>query len=329
MKFSTDRLRVWLDLAKEYAKDYVLENTGLKVLALLITGVLWLSVASRPIGEITLYNVPIEFRNLPETGELTVSKYDIPSLSARVYMRGPRDALDSLRANELSAFADLSGVEPGERVRELQLDSSRLPANVVARVVEPRTIRMTVERVVEKAVPVRPRFDGAPPPGFEVIGHTVTPATVHLVGAASQIASIKEVSTETIRLAGKTEPFSVETAIDIGSPSVSLKKEELGRRVMLTVNVGEERSERIIEPVPVVLVGAPATSRVDPAWVRVTVFGARSVVERLTPADMSVSVEYQWSSARPRIASPAATVSPAYAGDVAVTSIEPKTVWIR
>src|SRR2546421_3757711 len=85
---------------KEYAKDYILENTGLKVLALLITGVLWLSVASRPVSQVTLKDVPIEFHNLPDSSNLIVSKYD--TLSARVYVEGPRDVVDSLQPSAVS-----------------------------------------------------------------------------------------------------------------------------------------------------------------------------------------------------------------------------------
>ena len=48
----------YLTAIREYLKDYILENTGLKVLALLITAVLWLSVASRPVQQVTLRNVP-------------------------------------------------------------------------------------------------------------------------------------------------------------------------------------------------------------------------------------------------------------------------------
>ena len=84
----------YLKIVKEYARDYVLENPGLKVLALLITGVLWLSVASRPVSLLPIANVPIEFINL-ESPALTVSKWD--TLQARVLVEGPRDVLDSLR----------------------------------------------------------------------------------------------------------------------------------------------------------------------------------------------------------------------------------------
>ncbi|HXI93899.1 MAG TPA: hypothetical protein VNO24_28265, partial [Blastocatellia bacterium] len=86
-----DWMNDYLKGLKEYARDYVLENTGLKVLALLITGVLWLSVASRPVSQITL-SVPIESPNLVDSPNLIVSKYD--PKTARVDLEGSRDVLD-------------------------------------------------------------------------------------------------------------------------------------------------------------------------------------------------------------------------------------------
>src|ERR1051325_1768727 len=151
-----DKLWRTLKVLKEYAKDYVLENTGLKVLALLITAVIWLSVALRPVGRVTLHDVPIEFTNLPDSANLTVTKFD--TLTAQVYVEGPRDVVDSLRPSEVSVLADMAGVEPGVRFRQLSLETSRLPASIKNWEVEPRSIRVTVERMIEKEVPVVPRF---------------------------------------------------------------------------------------------------------------------------------------------------------------------------
>src|SRR5215213_5661014 len=103
-----DRLVEYLNRIKDYAKEYALENTGLKVLALLITAVLWWSVASRPVSQVAVHNVPIEFHNLPESLVITLSN-ETP-LAARVNLRGPRDVLDTLRSGDLGVIADLSGV---------------------------------------------------------------------------------------------------------------------------------------------------------------------------------------------------------------------------
>ena len=315
----------WLNTVKEYARDYVLENTGLKFLALLITGVLWLSVASRPVSEITMYNIPIEFKNIPESPQqLTVSKYDATSLTARVFLRGPRDVLDTLRLSDLTAFADLQQVEPGVRVVTLQVDQSRLPASLLARVVEPRSIRVTVERMAEREVPVRPRFDGEPPPGYEVLSRNIEPSAVRIVGAESQVRDINEVSTETVRLADRTSVFSDLVAVDLGNPNVNFKNEK-SRKVMLTLNIGEVRKERTIDKLPIRVEGAV---RPDVGVARVIIYGASSAVDAITPEDIIVSVDYS-SAGRAREVAPVVTISQTYADRVSVRSVLPRTVRVR
>lgn len=313
----------YLGSLKEYARDYVLENTGLKVLALLITGVLWLSVASRPVSQVAL-NGAIEL-NLPDSPNLIVSK--VETLTARVYLEGPRDALETIRAGQLTVTADMSAVEPGVRVIPLKVEAGRngLPANVKVKDLEPRTIRVTVERMVEREVPITPRFEGDSPAGFQVIDWQITPNTVKIGGAESQMREITEVSTETVRLTDKTSSFAVQAAIDIGSPNLNLS-EESPRKVMLQVNIGEVRKERVIENIPVSLSGAPLRSYAIPRIVKVTVYGPRSVVDEVTVSDISVDIDYHPDS---RLFSPRVVLSPGFADRVVVRSVEPKTVRVR
>jgi YbbR domain-containing protein len=321
-----DRLLEYLGIVKEYARDYILENTGLKVLALLITAVLWLSVASRPPSRVNLSNVAIEFRNLPKSPDLTISKSE--AVTARVSLVGPRDVLDSLRSGDLAVIADMTGVEPGVRVIELELDSSRLPASVKAREIEPSRVRVTVERVVEKEVGIVPRFDGSPPPGFEIISRQITPATVNIIGAESAVREINQVSTESVSLTEKTAPFSDMVAIDIGSPNVNIV-EDGPRKVMLQVNIGEVRKERVIDHVPVVVESGPPTAQAVPRFVKVTVYGAHSAVDAITASDIKVAVEYPPTPARSKEVTPIATLSPAYSDKVTVQSINPAGVRVR
>ncbi len=316
-----DWMNDYLKGVKEYAKDYVLENTGLKVLALLITGVLWLSVASRPVSQVTL-SVPIEPPNLADSANLIVSKYD--PLTARVDLEGSRDVLDALRLGQLAVSADMSGVEPGVRVIPLNIEANRLPAGVRVKEIEPRAIRVTVERVIEREVPVTPRFEGDPRPGYERIDWQIVPPTVKIAGAESQVRDITEVSTETVNLTNKTEPFSEMVAIDIGSPNLSLT-DNSRRKVMLSVNIGEQRKERVFD-VPVALFDAPPKARVLPRSVRVTVFGPHSDVDSMSKADLNVGVQYQ---AGARSIAPKVTVSPSFADRVVVRSVEPGTVRAR
>lgn len=311
---------------KEYARDYIFENTGLKVLALLITAVLWLSVASRPVSQIPFRDVPIELRNIPESPRLVVSKYD--TLSAQVYLTGPRDVLDTIRASELIVFADLTNIEPGVRVVKLDLDSSRLPSGVTSQAVEPRIIRLTVEREVEREVPVVPRFEGEPPEGYEIINRNIIPATIRIVGAASHIRDITEVSTETVGLYDRTAPFTEKVAIDIGSPNVMIKNGD-AREAVLTLNIGEIRKERVIDRVPVIIEGNTQSVQPVPMFVRVTLFGARSAIDAMTLEDVTAIIDYPSGSEKPRELAPRFEISPNYSNRVEVRSFEPKNIKIR
>ncbi len=231
-----DRLLHYLRVLKEYARDYVLENTGLKILALLITAVLWLSVASRPVSQVTLRDVAIEFHNLPKSPLLVITKFE--PVTARVYLEGSRDVLDTIRPSDVSVIADMSGVEPGTRVREVTVDLSRLPTTVKVRDWEPRSVRATIERVVESTdLPVVPNIVDKDrlPVGYEFTW-TAHPATVRVVGPESEVNKLKEVSTETVSLAGKTEAFTKRVAIDIGSPNLSVSGGN--STVELTVVIG-------------------------------------------------------------------------------------------
>jgi YbbR domain-containing protein len=316
-----DRFLELFKVIKEYSKDYVLENTGLKVLALLITSVIWLSVASRPVSRVTIRDVPIELRNLSLSPRLTISKYD--TLSANVFLTGSVDALDSIRTSEIIIYADFENVEPGVRVIPLQIDSQPLPSGVREQGIEPRSIRVTVEPEEVREVQVKPRFDGEPPEGFEIISQQIAPSSIRIQGAASLVRDITEVSTETVSLNDRREPFNLQVAIDITSPNVSISDRDQSK-VQLTVNIGEVRREKVFDRVPVTLINA--TSQVVPKFVRVTVFGARSAVEAMKPEDITVEVDASGDHGK---LEPRVRVSDEYASRVEIRAVEPATIRIK
>jgi YbbR domain-containing protein len=317
-----DRIRYWLGILYDYAKDYVLENTGLKILALLITAVLWLSVASRPMTEVTLHGVQIELGGLPQG--LIPSKID--TLLASVTLRGPRDNLDTLRSGDIRLTADLAGVEPGVRVITVRLDRNHLPANVDEVSIDPYSVRVTIEREVTKEVLVKPRFDGDPASGYALLNWLVTPSTIQIVGAASQVRDITEVSTETVSLSGKTGAFSEYVAIDIGSTSVNIEGDS-NRKVLLSVNVGETRKERVIDKVPVSVVGS-VLAQPNPAFVSVKVVGRALSVDLLRASDFNVAVEYRRGATGEIEVKPEVSLAND-SGNIKIVSVSPDTIRLR
>jgi YbbR domain-containing protein len=308
---------------KEYAKDYILKNTGLKVLALLITAVLWLSVASR-LGEITFPSVQILLSN-PSPG-LTISKVDQDT--AKVFLRGPKDVIDTLRTSDLGVVADLQNVEPGVRLIPLKIDMNKLPPSIDEQSIdiEPRNIRVTVEPLVERELPIVPRLAGDLPPGYEIYSQSLSRMFIPVVAAASNIDEIKQVSTETVNIAGRTESFSQELAIDTGTPNVLTVEDN--PKVMLTLVIGETRKERVFEKVPVTLVNAPAHLQLVDKSVRLTLRGPNSLMDALTFEDIQVHVDAAGPSEKAGELKPQVRI-PAYGDRLSIEGIEPSIIRVK
>jgi YbbR domain-containing protein len=282
-----DRMLNGLKALKEYSKDYFLQNTGLKILALLITSVLWLSVASR-LSQVTLNPVPIEFANLSE--DLTLSKFD--TVSVKIFLRGPKDVIDALRSSDLAVVADLEGIEPGVRVIPLKIDDKKLPSSIDASSVdvEPRNIRVTIERVVEAELPVKPRIEGEVPPGYEIYQVVTQPPMIKVNAPASHIKDVTNVSTESINVAGKTDTFTQQVAVDTGTANVNTSEES--QKVMLTIVIGEARRERLMDKIPVTFFNVPPDIQPQSKFARVLVLGPPSILDSLTANDIEVSADY-------------------------------------
>jgi YbbR domain-containing protein len=318
-----DRMPYGLQAVKEYTKDYILQNTGLKILALLITSVLWLSVASR-LSQVTLNPVTIEFAN--PSPDQVISKYD--TLSAKVFLRGPKDVIDSLRSSDLVVVADLQNIEPGVRVIPLKIDVERLPLGIDEESVEiePRSIRLTIEREVEVELPVIPRIEGEVPPGYEVYQVAISQERIKVNAPASHMKDVANVSTESVNISGKTEPFTQQVAIDTGSPNVSTSEE--GLKVMLTVFIGEARKERLLDKLPVTFINVPQGVVPQPKFARVVVFGPPAMVDSLTPADAEVVADFATLTEQSRDLKLAVRF-PYHADRLTARSIEPPVIRVK
>ena len=150
------------------------------------------------------------------------------------------------------------------------------------------------------------------------------PSAIRIVGAESQVRDINEVSTETVSVNDKTKPFSEWVAVDLGNQGVNFK-DESSRKVMLSVNIGELRKERIIDNLPIRVEGSAKT---ETAVARVTIFGATSAVNAITPEDITVSVDYSLAG-KSREVAPVVTISDPYADRVSVRSVLPASVRVR
>ena len=297
---------------RQWARRLVVDDWKLILLALVITLGLWYAVTTqRAPATVHLPPVPLEFI-LPDNVEIG----NDPPKSVEVMLEGSQSKLAEMNTRNLIARANVSDLQPGDRVARLSDKNVEmdLPEGVRITEVTPRSVTLHLEPVVERRIPVEVRFEGEPPEGFRRLNVAVTPEEVRVNGPESHVQAIEKAYTETISLAGQRDSITLpQVAVDIPDHKVT----PLDPTVSVRVEIVEEQSQRRFTNVPV---RSAAGGPVSPATAAsVTLRGPRSIVEALRPEDVRIVVE-----AGPEgTPAPRLTLPPSAAGRVELVSTSP------
>ncbi|MCA1816950.1 MAG: hypothetical protein LC746_11170 [Acidobacteria bacterium] len=277
-------------LGRRWLHDLLFADWGLKLLALAITLGLWFAVTGQRVpATATLRRVPLHFV-LPDGMEIA----NEPREDVDVTLRGSRQALNSLRAQDAVVNFDASAYSPGERLVRLTRDTATLDLpedvnseDVAIERVEPASVPLRLERRVEREVEVEPRLEGKPADGYELLGVEARPDRVRVRGPESRVNALQKAPTESILLDGRRDSFvAAQSAVDVEDRKLVV----LDPVVDVVVKIGEPRSTRTLEGVAV-RVAPNAQGTPQPARATVELRGARSVVEKLRAADLVVLLD--------------------------------------
>src|SRR5436305_3928595 len=113
-------------------------HLGLKVLALTIAVLLWLTVSGEQTVERVL-RIPLELQQFPARLGL-VGDFPTP---VGVRVRGSSGALSRVETGDIVAVLDLNAAEPGPRLFRLRPDDVRAPFGLQVVQVNPTTVPLT------------------------------------------------------------------------------------------------------------------------------------------------------------------------------------------
>lgn len=261
-------------------------HLGLKILALALATLLWLTVAGEHVVERTM-RVPLEFRNIP-TGLDVVGD---PPGTVDVRVRGSSALLSRLEPGEVVAVLDLTNARPGSRIFHLRNDEVRSPYGVEVAQVVPGTLGLEIEKLGHRQVPVKAPVEGEPAPGFVLGAITVEPATVDVMGPESRLKLLSQANTEAVDVSGARKPVRDVVAVGIVDSAVRLTRPQ---SVTVIVDVLPAPVERALEGVVVKARNRAAGLRapvISPATVTVSVRGRRDALAGLTPAAVDAFVD--------------------------------------
>jgi YbbR domain-containing protein len=250
-------------------------HLGLKLLAVALTVLLWVTVAGEHVVERSL-RVPLEFRNIPQPLEIVGAAPD----NVDVRLRGSSAVLSRLQAGEIVAVLDLGGARSGSRLFHIRTDEVRAPFGVEVEQVMPSTLALELEKSAHRVVPVVAPTEGEPAPGFVVGRITVDPPTVEIVGPDTRVRQIAEATTEPVSV--KDARSRVRDTVTIGVVDSSVRLVQ-SRSAQVLVDIWPAPVERQITDVPVRWrnLAASTSAQLSPQLVHVTVRGTSAALADL------------------------------------------------
>ena len=258
---------------------------GLKLLAVLLALLLWLTVAGEHVVERTL-RIPLELRNVPDRLEIVGD----PPMTVDVRLRGSSALLARMDPGDAVAIVDLATARPGSRLFHLRTDEVRRPYGVEVAQITPVTISLELEPSGRRSVPVVPAVEGDPAPGYVIGRATATPNNVEVVGPESRLRDLTSATTEPISVAGQRA--NVSDIVTIGVSDASLRLAE-AQSATVTIEVLPAPVERDLPGVPIRWknLGAGLSARIQPTVLRVSVRGRRPALDTIRAESLDAFVD--------------------------------------
>ncbi len=144
------------------------------------------------------------------------------------------------------------------------------------------------QKVYRKALVVSPQVTGAPGPGYNVTGVSVTPTTVTVSGSKSFIAGATDIRTQPVNISGAEEDIIRSVSLDVPSGIEVLG----GVNVTITVNI-EAATGQVVLAVPIVAAGLASGLSVSGALpsALVVLYGPLPEILGLSPNDLAAVVD--------------------------------------
>jgi YbbR domain-containing protein len=205
-------------------------------------------------------------------------------------LQGPWANFRSFATKDLTAYVvDLSGAEPDTHTRPIRTEDIKPPAGMRVVAFRPAEIEVTIERKIERPVPVEADIMDRPAFGYDIIAVHIEPKEVRVVGPRSKVGTLDFISTRPLNVDGQTEDLTLEAELRPPAAGVRL----LERRVRVVIEISEEFVTRPFANVRVTLDNAPKGTRVSPNPVTVSLKGPRRLVDSMDPKTLEVYVDCQ------------------------------------
>jgi diadenylate cyclase len=214
-------------------QDVFTTNVIPKSVSFIVVCVLWVFIGGQPRAEIWM-TVPLEYRNMPANMEIVGELVN----RVEVGIRGPRTMISSITPDQLKAYVDLSQSIPGANHIRLTPDNVRTPLGTEITKVVPSSVRIRLEDIISRAVPVKAHLVGKLLRPLRLKGVVVEPPEVVLQGPAGILKKVREVFTEPVELGEVKEDTHISVSLEIMPAQLRLAPDQPSQ---VTVHIQVEK----------------------------------------------------------------------------------------
>ncbi len=224
-------------MGKGLLRVLFLENTVLKIVALVFAIALWFLVVGEKRTEVG-FLIPLEFKNLP--GDMIIAGEPLHEIEVRVL--GSKKILANLSPVQLTADLDLSTAKEGINNFIISLRDVKVPKGVEVIKINPASLLIHIEpQIISKAIRVKVKLTGSPARGISIKGISVKPDTVKIFGAQARLKDMEEIYTVPMDINGIRNDKTAAIAIHLNG--TGLKRVEPDT-VRVKVTVGKAASRQ-------------------------------------------------------------------------------------
>jgi YbbR domain-containing protein len=231
------------------------QTNGLKILALVISIILWAYVRVTQGGVTHTSQTQLELRVPLETkgGGSNLIPFEKSTDTISLVLRGDSEVVTELREGLVRAYVELEGMAPGSNWPEVQV---LVPAGVQILSVDPSSVNVHLSPLMVKEVPIKIATAGAPKKGFVVGAPIYQPQSVKLEGPEELVSQVNMVmGVVPVDGLGETLALTVNNLVPLNENETAVMGTDTAlrlavREVRVTIPIEQELT---LETLPVAL----------------------------------------------------------------------------
>ena len=187
-------------------------------LSLIVVCSVWYSYSLGFVRSLTTVEVPIEYVQRDSRLEIIESS----SASVRIQLSGSLQLISRLDPNQVKVRFDLSQAVAGSNSLTITEDNITLPPGASLKKVEPSSIDIIVDALVQKRLPVQVDWTGTLPPSTLVQEVQLDPDHVEVVGGQLLLNEIDTIYTAKVTVDGLKQSGEIRTSLALVPASLRL-----------------------------------------------------------------------------------------------------------